>query len=224
MRLSEQQRVDLVGMFPWRFLLGSNPQRLNVEALNAVLPLDGLRVFEPGCFEGAVTVDLCKLGATVDATDPRPVNVVRAFARALYEGVEGRCTFGLGTAEDAESPSRPYDLVWHSGLLYHLSDPVLHLQRLKGKYSRVFLESHVLLPEPARPGFGKFNRLRGYGGRFWARERGWGDTLSGIDSQSFWLYRDELLRLCRDVGWTATVLREVSAPLSPRMSLLLQDV
>lgn len=223
--LHEQQRAEIAKMFEWKYPrgLGDNPLRTCVDQLNTAVPLAGMHICEPGCHTGNVTVDLAKLGAVVDASDPRPKNLVQAFARAVYEDVTDFCEFRLGTADQVEAPVESYDLLWHSGLFYHLENPVQHFHALTGKYPRVFLEGHVIARDrPVCSNFGPPTDLDGYAGHWWRGEGDWNCGLSGLQRKSFWLYRDEMLRLCHDCGWQVRELSwEPLFSISPRMGLLL---
>lgn len=80
-------------------------------------------VAEYGCYEGAYTAGLSFSGYQVTAIDSRPLNIANSAARVAIYGE--RANFALVNLE--KDPPQQADLAFHSGVLYHLTDPVAHL-------------------------------------------------------------------------------------------------
>ncbi|HEX7377043.1 MAG TPA: methyltransferase domain-containing protein, partial [Pirellulales bacterium] len=182
-----------------------------VEAMLARLSIAGLRVLEPACFEGHLTVALCAAGARVTAFDARPVSVVKAFARCLAFGYYPRLLL-----HDARRIAElgAFDLVFHSGLFYHLADPIEHLRGLAAVAPRIVLDTHTAFPALAR------DVLAGYEGQ-WHDEGGWTEPLSGVEDRSFWLTKESLFRLFADCGFAHETLLDDEYADGPRSLHLL---
>jgi len=87
----------------------------------------------------------------VTSFDIRARNVARTYLRGLAYGCHWDVQLGdvteLGLANSWLANNYPYDLLFHSGLFYHLKDPTVHLEQLKGVAKYLFLDTHL-----ARPG------------------------------------------------------------------------
>jgi tRNA (mo5U34)-methyltransferase len=99
-------------------------------AFNKAFPLAGKRVAEFGCFEGIHTLGLLVLGASVTAIDGRMENVLKTLARVWAYG--RRCEVAHWNFEEAPPAALPgeWDVLHHIGVLYHLSDPIGHLEQI----------------------------------------------------------------------------------------------
>jgi tRNA (mo5U34)-methyltransferase len=108
-------------------------------------PLEGRHVLEFGCFEGIHTVGLMTLGARVTAVDGRLENVLKTLARVWAYGYS--CDVRLWNFEQAPAPSampESFDVLHHIGVLYHLSNPVEHLDEvLPRAREAVLLDTHI---------------------------------------------------------------------------------
>ncbi len=113
-------------------------------AFNAAFELQGRHVLEVGCFEGIHSIGLMLLGATVTAIDGRIENVLKTLARVWAYGMT--CDVAQWNIEEGPSSFLPeqWDVLHHIGVLYHLSDPVGHLNTvLPRTTSGVLLDTHV---------------------------------------------------------------------------------
>ncbi|HEX7377158.1 MAG TPA: methyltransferase domain-containing protein [Pirellulales bacterium] len=222
--VTDQELADLNGALDWKLYQRDHAGRVvgggerefslrdnRVEAMLARLRVAGLRVLEPACFEGHLTVALCAAGARVTAFDARPASVVKAFARCLAFGHYPKLLLhdARRIAELGE-----FDLVFHSGLFYHLADPIEHLRSLIGVAPLIVLDTHTAFPALAR------DTLAGYEGH-WHDEGGWAEPLSGIEERSFWLKKDSLFRLFTDCGFAHETLLDDEYPDGPRSCHLL---
>ena len=111
---------------------------------NEAFSFDGRHVLELGCFEGIHTIGLLLLGASVTAVDGRIENVLKTIARVWAYGL--KCDVAQWDFEEAPSPLLPdrWDVLHHIGVLYHLSDPIGHLNAVLPRTdSAVLLDTHV---------------------------------------------------------------------------------
>jgi tRNA (mo5U34)-methyltransferase len=158
------------------------------------LGLAGKSVVEFGCLEGSHTIALSERAAKVIAIDARNENIKKARVRCRIFGVHPE--FVLMDLETADPPAA--DIHYHSGVLYHLQDPVLHLCRLAKKATDLVLDTHHGRPPNAKEAVfqsavdGKARRC------FLYKEdiRGW---KAGVRGFSRWLPLDDLMEILRSL-------------------------
>ena len=161
--------------------------------------LAGKHVLEVGCFEGIHTIPLAQRAQGVTAIDARIENVVKTIVRCAFFGQSPRVA-----VLDLENPAGQEelleaDLCHHVGVLYHLSDPVAHLQLLGRTISTgLMLDTQYALPADATDSYesgGRTYRFRPY------RELGRGDVFSGMEPLSRWLTLEDMEGVLRESGF-----------------------
>lgn len=167
--------------------------------LDSEFGLADKHVLEVGCFEGVHTVALCQRAASVVAVDGRVDNVVKTIVRTAFFGQSPRAfAFDLEQPIDPEGPLR-CDVCFHVGVLYHLSDPLVHLERLgRAVQLGMLLDTHVADGKAELVDYesgGRSYRVHEY------REGGVVDPFSGLRSFSRWLLLDDLLAAVAAVGF-----------------------
>lgn len=197
--------------------------------------LENKRVLELGPGEGYNTLALDRLGAQVDAVE----GATHAFLRCLIvkNAFNMRARFLLGDFEKYMKDGGTYDLLYASGILYHLNDPIEFLKTARSISSRLFLwthfysEEHVaLIPDEAAAfatGRTETKKLakqsftyhvREYNQDFVAKEV----YIGCLDTHSRWMDRDDLFRALDAVGYD--VKRVVEDPFDgskmPAVSIL----
>jgi tRNA (mo5U34)-methyltransferase len=180
-----------------------------IALFNEEFGLDGKNVLEMGCFEGIHTIGLVQAGAQVIAIDSRMENIVKAVLR---------CHFYSASADfrriDVELPDEfatlpSVDLVHHIGVLYHLVDPVGHLEALAPKVGQgLMLDTHVASVNNAtdiyEAGGRRYHCLR-------VGEGGLDDVFAGMYDHARWLLLPELLDLLMDLGFKNVRVHEERA-------------
>ncbi len=184
----------------WRFAGINN----RVEQLNKRAQLENKNILELGCLDGSVTVSLCAVNARVTAVDIRPLNLIKTFARCIAFGYNP--ILYIKDIRDIKGIIElgKFDILCHFGCFYHLYNPIEHFRQLSAITNIVALETHTGCPHEKW----KINReeqVEGYKGVF-VKEHGWKDELSGLDLESFWLHKSELLRLFTDCGWRYEII------------------
>jgi 2-polyprenyl-3-methyl-5-hydroxy-6-metoxy-1,4-benzoquinol methylase len=113
-------------------------------AFNDAFPLAGKHVLEVGCFEGIHTISLLALGATVTGVDSRIENLLKTNTRLWCYGFEADVKkWDLEEATPANIPAK-WDVLHHIGVLYHLSDPVGHLNDVLARTGdALLLDTHI---------------------------------------------------------------------------------
>ncbi|WDP89739.1 MAG: methyltransferase domain-containing protein [Desulfobacter sp.] len=89
--------------------------------------LEGLTVLDVGCWTGGDALGLAGLGATVTALEEHPVSA-RAASR-LFEVVQASIDLSRQSLySDNENWQGTFDIVYLSGVIYHVTDPLLALR------------------------------------------------------------------------------------------------
>ena len=174
-----------------------------ITRLHETLDLSEKRVLEIGCFEGIHTIGLCSYGANVTAVDLRPINVIKTSVRLAAYGYSA--TVLPLDVEDPAIELPDFDVVFHCGVLYHLEDPVSHLERLLPHTQAIYLDTHVAeeTQEDAtlESGGRSFVGHKHY-------EAGWNDPFSGRGSGAFWLKTSDLKQLLEERDFEIDVWSE----------------
>lgn len=102
------------------------------------LNFSGKTIVEFGSLEGAHTVALCRLGKSVVALEGQDVNIEKTKIRCSLYGVSPE----VRKADLETELPPPADLYFHSGVLYHLQDPVGHLLRIMPLTKELVLDTH----------------------------------------------------------------------------------
>jgi 2-polyprenyl-3-methyl-5-hydroxy-6-metoxy-1,4-benzoquinol methylase len=170
-------------------------------AFNRKLPLKGLHVLEAGCFEGIHTIGCVALGARVTAFDGRIENVVKTMARIWAYKLS--CNLFLWNAEKSPPPDLPssWDVLHHIGVLYHLSNPVQHLEILLPRTRLgVLLDSHVASRDSNTL---EEMQVRGRTYRYarYAEVHRDVSPFAGLENHAKWLHLDDLLDLLSRHGF-----------------------
>ena len=234
MALSNAQFNELQHLLPWedsswlpdgRLLgarrkdLGAATSGLRVDLLIERLELTGKTVLELGSWEGNQTVQLSRHCKHVVGIEVRPRNVLCSLVR-LWAHEAWNARIVLKNVEDLDESFGTFDILYHCGLLYHLSNPVEHLFRMRRIAQTLFLDTHY---GPRDTAMRESNIV--YGGHTYQayeyEESGWVDSLSGVDPFSRWLHRDALFQLLQDVGFhDIEVFFDRVEPNGPRLALV----
>lgn len=203
-KLDDRELAEVNRLLPWIFYQRDSSGRqvgygrewrlidTRIEELAQRYEISGKSILEPGSLDGHMTLGLCALGAHVTAFDARPVGALKTFAKLLSYGYsakilvhDARRMHELGT----------FDCIFHSGVFYHLADPVAHLRQVKDMAPVIMLDTHTA--HPNRP----IETVQdGYQGN-WYDEYGWVDHQSGVEDRSLWLTADSLARLFDECGF-----------------------
>lgn len=146
-------------------------------------------VMELSCLFGDHTIELARRAEKVTVVEGRQANILVAKERVKQAGLTN-VEFILANMED-EVPDVGADVIFCSGLLYHLPKPWEFLARLKAP--KLFLWTHFTTePTDVLP--------EGYKGSWW-NEHGIHDPHSGMSRFSFWFTQDSLIKALGEVGY-----------------------
>lgn len=119
----------------------------------------GARVLDLFCANGAFAIRAAQAGATevvgIDAEASR-ITVANLLAEIIEPYVNASMRFHVADVHDVEKFGNQFDIVMCFGGLYHISDPVSMLERLRALTGRYLLlqTSHVV------PGLGSWGWFR----------------------------------------------------------------
>ncbi|MGH3079745.1 MAG: class I SAM-dependent methyltransferase [Gaiellaceae bacterium] len=235
-QLSEEDLQRLNELLPWRcFTVDAKGRPLGgtawrgkrdmpevipdprIERFHARFDLSDKHVLEIGCFEGIHTIALCGLAERVTAVDARIENVVKTIVRCAFFELHPR-VFVCDVEDPGDEDRLRADLCHHSGVLYHLDDPVGHLRRLGTWISRgLMLDTHYALDGDATETYevdGDRFRYRRY------REGGAADVFSGMRPTSKWLRLEDIVSELERAGFgTVEVVETREERNGPRVLL-----
>jgi SAM-dependent methyltransferase len=172
----------------------------------------GTTVIDIGCLEGGYAVEFARAGFEVTGLEARRVNVERCEFAAAALGL-ANLRFVCDDARNLGA-YEPFDIVFCSGLLYHLDNPASYLRLLANRTKRMLiLQTHYAMADrvPAEFALSELTEHEGYLGR-WYREFPDEVSTEEVESsnwssygnpRSFWLERRHLLQALRDAGFEA---------------------
>ena len=223
--LSDAELQELNGLLPWKAFVADSRGRRFGQAASAtkrnkpgVIPdpriveldrrfrLSDKVVLEIGCFEGIHTVALAKFARHVIACDGRISNIAKTAVRcAMYQVSPTLFTWDV-EKEPPKGQSIDCDVLHHVGVLYHLLDPIAHLETvLPHVRHALLLDTHYAAEAQATEVYSAAGRefpFRAY------REHGLNDPFSGMYSFARWLRLGDLMDYLRSRGFTKLEARE----------------
>jgi tRNA (mo5U34)-methyltransferase len=122
--------------FKWRELAASLPEDLR-----------GWRALDVGCNAGFYSFELAKRGAHVTGIDREPHYLRQAEWAARELGLTERVRFRQGQIYDLGRTGERYDLVLFMGVFYHLRHPLLALDLLAEKATKILVFQCLTAPD-----------------------------------------------------------------------------
>lgn len=224
--MSDEELVYLNDLLPWScFVLDSHGRRFGaptrpgkrtepqsipdsrIVELDRRVGLSGKKVLEIGCFEGIHTAGLCGFGAEVEAVDSRVELVSKTVVRCSLMGLAP--SVHLWNAE--EPPPFPErvrnDVTHHVGVLYHLKDPVAHLEMLCPLIGHtLMLDTHIATPADSLREYQSANgKTYSYRKK---KESGREEPFSGMYDHSKWLLEETVCEILREQGFDSVDVAE----------------
>jgi len=223
MELLEEQIKDLQTANHFR-RIETNVIDIRVQGLIDNLKIKGKKILDIGSLDGYHACNMASQGAIVTCSDIRPQNLHSALYRCLYYGYND-VTFRLLDMETMheEIKKDEYDIIFHSGCFYHLSNPVEHLFNIKDLSEYILLETHISNPEKYKSYKMDYGNET-YEGTIYP-DGDWGNTAgSKCDEFSFWLSKESLLKLFSEckLSIVKTIYDDVENPHGIRVCYLLK--
>lgn len=168
--------------------------------------LRGKRVLEMGCFEGIHSASFAMLGADVIAVDSRIEHVCKTIVRCGLMHLQV-----TPYVWDVETPAPPEldlqcDVLSHIGVLYHLVDPVTHLEQLLPKVRQaVLLDTHVATDDAVLTEYVAGGRTYRY---YEYQEAGRAAPFAGMYDHAKWLRLDDLTQILARAGFQTELIED----------------
>ncbi|WP_116809162.1 TIGR04290 family methyltransferase [Steroidobacter cummioxidans] len=125
--------------FKWQHVAGAVPDDLS-----------GWSVLDIGCNAGFYSFELARRGAHVLGVDVEPMYVRQARWAAREFDLDDRVDFIEGDVYGLLGSNRRYDLVWFTGVFYHLRYPALALDLVRRATQRLMVFQSMTLPGDVR--------------------------------------------------------------------------
>jgi SAM-dependent methyltransferase len=171
--------------------------------------LDGMKVLELGPLEGAHSYQLEKLGAArIVAIEGNAEAYLKCLITKEITGLRAVQFFHGDFTQYISVTEDRYDLVFCSGVLYHMSDPAAVILQLGRIADKCFVWTHYydkelyhgpardLRKDPRYPG------IKLYEQHFDDADMAKGEFFGGTLPVSVWLSRGDILKLFRQAGLT----------------------
>ncbi|MEK7819877.1 MAG: class I SAM-dependent methyltransferase [Pseudomonadota bacterium] len=125
----------------------AGPIRRNADVLRELLPLQGRRIVDVGCGDGALVRLMTREGARVTGVDPNPAQIAKARATEAA----GDETYVLAPGENLPFPDGAFDAVVIFNALHHI--PAKALDAALAETARVLKPGgHACIVEPLAEG------------------------------------------------------------------------
>jgi tRNA (mo5U34)-methyltransferase len=121
--------------FKWEHIAGAVPEDLS-----------GWTVLDIGCNAGFYSIELAKRGANVLGIDVEPLYLRQAQWAAERCGFKNRLQFKEGHIYRLAREQRQFDLVWFTGVFYHLRYPTLALDLVRRLTKRLMMFQTMTMP------------------------------------------------------------------------------
>lgn len=180
--------------------------------VNRLGGVDGKTVLELGPLEAAHTYQLDKFGA-------RSITAIEANRRSYLKCLLTKETMGIPSARFLfgnflpwlEQHPEKFDVIWASGVLYHMTDPLTLLQLLAARTDRLFLWTHYFpdggntfrLPFIGSRAIPFHGRDIVYYKRLYLRPRWRALACGGINASSTWLRRNDIIFILNALGFSS---------------------
>lgn len=176
--------------------------------------LHGMAILELGPMEGAHSYQLSQLGGDVLAIEANSLAYLRCLV--MKEILQpARCRFLLGDClRYLEQNETRYDLIFCSGILYHMADPFSLIAAMARRTDRVFLSTHYYDPADPRGPDCRPRQVARDGLELTFHEHAYQVDLAaspfwgGTAPAAAWLSREDLLRCFEHFGFALSILDE----------------
>lgn len=156
-------------------------------------------ILELGCFEGNHTIALSQYARSVSAIDARIESVVKTITRTAMFGYRPE-VFSLNLEETIQNTSQiSCDVLHHVGVLYHLSNPMEHLNTFLPHCEYLMLDTHVAACDDEL----ETDICDEVTYRFkYYKEAGRAAPFAGMANHAKWLPEEDLINILRSHGFT----------------------
>lgn len=221
MNLSERELQDFQTCFPWftgtrlsdgRILGNKDRMKEKDDPIFSILKdnfaLKDKTVIEFGCAEGTLTVYLAELVKKVISLEVRPKNIAALLTRLFVHGIHN---VDVWLKDVSIAENWKCDLLFHAGVLYHLSNPVEHLLSLKNVADELLLDTHYYTDDL------NFSKS---GDGYIYKDGDWANPYAGTSPDSCWLRKELIIKLLYEIGYkTVEIKRDYKVFDLPRFTI-----
>ena len=175
-----------------------------ITQLHEIIDLSDKSILELGCLEGSHTLGLLTYAKKVTSIDCRPVNVIKTLTRLSFNG-KSSPVYCFNAEDLTIDTYGKYDVIFHCGVLYHLKEPIPHLENIFKMSDCIFLDTHVTEDN---------NKT--------IPEDGWRAPFAGKDDVATWLSISNLKKICSDNNFNINMLNKRQERNGLRITWLLQ--
>lgn len=179
------------------------------------LSLAGKSVVEFGGLEGAHTIELCRAAREVTTIEARQPNIDKMNVRCALYGVSP--TIVKADVEKTLPPAA--DVFFHSGVLYHLQDPVAHLLRICPLTRELLLDTH----HTKAPNTSYVCPVNGKRYDCWVYGENQAGFKSGLRDFSRWLRLSDIAAILREFFHSVEFADSVLEKNGPRTTLIAKN-
>lgn len=177
---------------------------LNVPQLYDYVDFKGKSVLELGPLEGGNTIILSKMGVSkIIAIEGRVENYIKCCIIKNLFGLKKARYFLDDIRNISLEKYGRFDIALVAGVLYHLNDPPILLKKLTEVTDTVVISTHYAdETSPSTHAEIQFieTDLGVYRGKVF-KEGTLSNPNAGLQSESLWLFEEDLMRMCKDVGY-----------------------
>jgi predicted RNA methylase len=175
--------------------------------LNDVFPLQGKRVVEFGCFEGAQTLGLCNLGAAVTCVEARTDNVAKTEAALSAFDFRGDVRIIVDDFHNAHQRRYgTFDLAFAHGVYYHSVSPFVFLENLVSLSQNIFIGGYCATDDlPAEPWETLEHQQRTYRVKKYVEFPGF---TAGLNEIAYFFHPADLKRFFEERGYSISVISD----------------
>jgi SAM-dependent methyltransferase len=199
-------RVPLEGVTTGQSLLFYPQDRRPTDVVDAFGTIEGWRTLELGSLEGAHTYQLENMGADVLGIEANPASFLKSLV--VKNALSMRSRFLLGEClEYLTESSEQFDLIFASGVLYHMRDPVELLYQISRHTDRVMLWTHYAserLMSEAASQFISRQSVRGVTCNYYRYDypENWGSrAFAGTASWCSWISKEDIIGALKAFGF-----------------------
>lgn len=177
---------------------------LNLALLDQFIHLKNLSILELAPLEGGNTLKLCQMGARhVTAIEGRVENFIKCCVIKNLLGLDQVRFFLDDVRNISKEKYGSFDVALVAGILYHLNNPHVLLHRLSRMTDVLLVATHYA-DETSSKWKNSLMKLETEYGTYHGKVYSEGTQLnlnSGLQPTSFWPFKEDLFRMCRDIGF-----------------------
>lgn len=172
---------------------------------NTFKNLKKAKILEVGCAGGFNTIKLAQLCKLVIGLDVRPKNLISTMINAWVHNLKNIEYILYDLNKENLNFNLPnFNIIYHTGVLYHLSDPIKHLKQLRKFNVPIFLSTRCYKEKHNIKNFVGLANQQNYNYKLYRVNETtnyYENATSGINSYSIYLHHKEIPIILNDIGF-----------------------